>query len=117
MFLLLFGGTSLHLTIDRIEGNIAVVEWDCGFFSELPHKLLPPASQEGSQLQLNLTSWPRASAILLSENPAILLTNGGLIALPLSDELESGQHYIFTFQRRKRTDVLPKAKNTAMAGS
>lgn len=42
-----------RLTIDRIESDRAVLEWDGGVV-ELPRDLLPPGATEGAVLQLEI---------------------------------------------------------------
>ena len=47
-------GTLLVATVDRIEGEHAVLEWSEGSWSSLPVQLLPPGVREGDRLRLRL---------------------------------------------------------------
>jgi len=40
------------VTVDRIEGDIAVIEWTAGALGDVPLVLLPPGTREGDQLRL-----------------------------------------------------------------
>ena len=50
----LTGATTAALTVDRLEGDVAVVELPDGTTIDLPTALLPPNTQEGSILRLVL---------------------------------------------------------------
>ncbi|MBS3995415.1 MAG: DUF3006 domain-containing protein [Alkaliphilus sp.] len=39
--------------IDRIEGQVVVIEWEMGTF-QLPSTLLPQGAKEGDSLKLNI---------------------------------------------------------------
>ena len=49
-------GAALVLTVDRIEGARAVVEWTDGTLTPIPIQLLPPHAREGDHLRLR---WQR----------------------------------------------------------
>lgn len=40
------------VTIDRIDGDMAVVEWSAGALGDVPLKLLPPGTREGDRFRL-----------------------------------------------------------------
>ena len=45
--------------VDRIEGELAVVEWPDRAFTEIPLAALPPGVQEGDRLVIAARSAPR----------------------------------------------------------
>ncbi len=42
------------ITIDRLEGNVAVCEMEDGNFLDLPKGFLPEGAREGSKLRIEL---------------------------------------------------------------
>ena len=56
LFSLALGGT-----VDRIEGDLAVVEWEDGSWSDLPLPALPPGVAEGAVIELHLGVGPPRS--------------------------------------------------------
>ncbi|NOY26831.1 MAG: DUF3006 domain-containing protein [Oligoflexia bacterium] len=75
---------ALHLTIDRIEGDWAVVEWPDGTFSDLPLALFPTGTREGQSLVLRVRplAQPGVPKADLSLGPAVDLSR------PWSDSLD-----------------------------
>ena len=47
-----WAASPLVLTVDRIEGPVAIVEWSTDLHIEVPVSLLPPGVHEGDQLRL-----------------------------------------------------------------
>jgi hypothetical protein len=46
--------TPVPATVDRIEGDIAVIELDTETFLDLPARRLPPGTREGDRLRLRI---------------------------------------------------------------
>ena len=44
--------TAPTVTIDRIDGEVAVVEWSAGALGDVPMALLPPDTREGDRFRL-----------------------------------------------------------------
>lgn len=44
----------VSVTVDRIEGEIAVIELDLDTFLDLPARRLPPGTREGDRLRLRI---------------------------------------------------------------
>lgn len=42
------------ITIDRLEGNVAVCEMEDGKFANLPKEFLPNGAKEGSKIRIDL---------------------------------------------------------------
>lgn len=73
----------LALTVDRIEGSWAVVEWADGSLSDLPLGLLPAGTHEGQRLVLYAQqptdrppAQPQSRPAVASPSPSPLATHG-----------------------------------------
>jgi hypothetical protein len=55
---LVFGAIAV---VDRIEGEVAVLEWQDLTFAEVPVEVLPPGVEEGDRLVLHARSLPPSS--------------------------------------------------------
>ncbi len=42
------------ITVDRVDGDVAVCEMEDGTFANLPKKFLPVGSKEGSKIRIEL---------------------------------------------------------------
>jgi len=83
------------VTIDRIEDDVAVVEWTADTTSDLPLNLLPPDTREGDRLHLR---WHRVDRDLPPVQPpsarppptsqALAPTRVQLRALPKSPAIQ-----------------------------
>lgn len=93
------------LTVDRIEGNFAIVEWKDGSLGSIERHLLPESLHEGQALILYLKPSSRGAATATSSYPAYLHQSASSIALPHPQVLELGHHYHLTIQPLRRTYV------------
>lgn len=59
-FLLWEGGGADTFIIDRIEGNVAVIEWEGGHF-HLPKELLAENAKEGDILKITIEVDPQST--------------------------------------------------------
>ena len=97
--------TQLMLTVDRIEGNYAIVEWKNGSLGSIERHLLPESLHEGQALILYLKPASKGAATATSTYPAFLNQSASSIALPHPQVLELGHHYHLTIQPLRRTYV------------
>lgn len=65
MMLVLFTLGSV-VTIDRIDGAYAILEWDDVHVTEIPVVALPPNAAEGDRLVLRALALPRSSVAHLT---------------------------------------------------
>jgi hypothetical protein len=81
-------GSTLVVTIDRIEADVAVVEWTEGLWSAVPVALLPVDTSEGDRLRIEWTREPPPPPRALpaeSPLPDFLSTPHGVESPPSSD--------------------------------
>lgn len=86
----------LHGVVDRVEGDVAVVEWRADAFADLPLALMPAETTEGCHL--TVTVGPAPDGPLLALDAHHLRAAGGphgavTIALPPETSLRAGGHY------------------------
>ena len=91
--------TTLWLTVDRIEGDYAIVEWENMALSSIHSTLLPKDTKEGSRLKLMLHPSPLGKGYAVHNDPCILQGASPLI-IPIKDILTMGlyYHYNITIQ-------------------
>ena len=87
------------LTIDRLEGSYAIIEWPNEALTTIPYKEIPFSIQEGCQLELNLYPSPLGGFSVRYEAPFILNRFGTLLVIPIENTLKKGLSYWFSFQK------------------
>ena len=86
----------LQGVVDRVEGDMAVIEWRVDAFTDLPMDLLPPGTAEGSRLAFTLDLAPDGALYALDGQQLTLgdPAPGALsIHLPPEAALRVGHHY------------------------
>ena len=68
--------------VDRIEGELAVVEWTDGGWSDLPLELLPETTGDGDTVALSLRTRPRGSVHITGPHADLVITPSGSWRLP-----------------------------------
>ena len=95
--------------VDRIEGELAVVEWTDGGWSDLPLELLPETTGEGDTVALSLRTRPRGSVHITGPHADLVITHSGSWRLPAPLPLSTEQAWrlrSFTQSCSKRTRAL-----------
>ena len=90
-------GMKLCITVDRIEGGYAVLEWSSGETTAVSKHLLPHDLHEGQPLVFSIRRREGGDAHAVSSHPAMLRTYGGLIELPEHLYLSHGENYRVRF--------------------
>ena len=97
--------TKLPLTVDRIEGHYAIVEWKDGSLSNIERRILPPSLHEGQALILYLRPAKEGCATAISSHPAFLDQASTTIELPYDNHLKLGHRYELIIQPLRSTYV------------
>ena len=84
--------TKLVVTVDRIENDHAVVEWENLAFGTLDLYVLPEHVQEGSKLEITLHPSPFGNLYAIHDDPGILQGAFSMV-IPLSDIVIPGLYY------------------------
>lgn len=71
------------ITIDRIEGNQAIIEWDDLSISSLPIALFPNPPKEGEQFMLMGEYSEQGSCTVEHDDPVILQCPDKILYLPI----------------------------------
>ena len=98
--LLLF--LQLSGTVDRIEGNWAIVEWTDGSFTDVPLTIFPRLPREGDSFSIRLK--PSHSGLAIAPRPpARISTSAGLIELPTRQKTNQAiaTESAFVFRRNR----------------
>ena len=75
------------ITIDRIEGTLAIVEWENLSISTLPLEIFPENPQEGSQFYLSGHPSTQGECSLKNNDPIILQCASTILFIPLDSSL------------------------------
>jgi|GEM_PF-6794215 len=86
--------TSLLSTVDRIEGEYAILEWENLALSAMHASLFPFELQEGMQVKITLYPSPIGSAYASKADPCILLDRHTII-IPIPNLVIPGLHYSY----------------------
>ena len=97
-WLLSFSST-LSLTIDRLEGPFAIIEWPNEALTAIENSLLPFSIQEGCQIQLSLYPSPYGAFHAIHEDPSILNRLGIPFIIPMENITRPGFSYWLSFKR------------------
>lgn len=89
--------TQLLLTIDRIEGEYAILEWENLAISSLHVSMIPFTAKEGMRIQLSLYPTPFGNTYALNSDPG-LLQGEYPIVIPMPNIVFSGLHYEYHIQ-------------------
>lgn len=103
-------GLRLSGTVDRIEGDFAVVEWAEGELSDVPLSLLPHRVDEGDLIVLRLRP-QSGGALSLGTFPPRLATAEGPLTLPSSLSIRSGSAWQL---RTRAARIRPRPVNRAV---
>jgi hypothetical protein len=105
-------GIKLCMTVDRIEGDYAVVEWSSGETTAVSRHLFPSSLYEGQSLTLHLRKKEGGEAQAVSSHPAMLSAYTGLIELPGQMSLPHGESFRIRLEPMESTFVLSSTKKT-----
>ena len=78
-----------ELTIDRIENNFAVIEWENLALSLLPMQIIGCDVKEGSKINLLLHTSPTGSLA----SPPMLYTDYGPVIIPVENTINHATRY------------------------
>ena len=84
--------TQILITVDRIEGDYAIVEWEDLALSSLHLSMIPFVANEGMKLQISLYPTPFGNTYAINEDPGILHGEYPLL-IPMPDIVFAGLHY------------------------
>ena len=91
-FLLFVLSFQFLITVDRVEEEFAVIEWENKALSTIPLNLIPCHVQEGDFLYLRI--YPiKNGAFLSNANPPILQFQQGILAIPIHIKLQKHTTY------------------------
>lgn len=92
---LIFCLFQLYGVVDRVEGDLAVVEWRVDAFADLPLALLPPEVGEGDRLTVTLTATDHGPWLALDEHRLARLGGGSVppLLVPPETSLHVGGRY------------------------
>lgn len=97
---LLAAALRLDAVVDRVEGEVAVIEWRVGALADVPLGLLPPDTGEGDRLVVEIA--PAAGAEARAITPSALDLPGDgrppVLLLPPEVHLAPGLPYRIDFQ-------------------
>ena len=100
---LLVASLRLDAVVDRVEGQVAVLEWHAGEYADVPLALLPLDANEGDRVVLWV--WPEAASPALASvalTPVALDLAGEpsppILHLPSEAALVPGHLYFIDFQ-------------------
>ncbi len=88
--------------VDRVEGDLAVVEWSVDAFGELPVALLPPDTREGDHLSIIFDLSESGELVAVDEHRLAAVDGARappLIALPPEAPLRAGGRYDLRVER------------------
>ena len=91
--------TTLSVTIDRLEGDFAILEWQNEALTAIEHQYLPFQVQEGCRIQLSLYPSPTGSFHVGYKNPVFLKRLGKSLLIPIDNILHPGMSYWILFEK------------------
>ncbi len=105
---------SFPITIDRIEGDYAVVEWKDGSMGTIPSYLFPLDIHEGQSWYVHLqrkkhSIYPLDTGLIVNSYPTFLYQYNDIIQLPHPTVLPLGTHYKIYFSQIRGTYVQQSA--------
>jgi len=91
--------TTLLSTVDRVEGEYAVLEWDNLALSAIHISIFPFTLQEGMQVEFTLYPSPIGKSYATQSDPCILLAEYPIV-IPLPNVVLPGLHYNYHIKER-----------------
>ena len=86
--------TTLLITIDRIEGEYAVLEWEDLSLSSMHQSLFSFVPEEGMRIELSFYPSPIGDSYAITSDPSILLAAHPIV-IPLPNLVVPGLHYSY----------------------
>lgn len=91
--------SKLLLTVDRIEGDYVILEWENMALSSLHLSMLPFLPLEGMRLELSLYPTPFGNTFAINEDPGLLQGEYPLV-IPIPNVVLEGLHYQYHIKER-----------------
>jgi hypothetical protein len=111
MSMLVFYTLTFPITIDRVEDNLTVIEWQDGTFDTIPTYLFPHTVYEGQSWYLHLQkkrnqiTSSSELGLIVNEYPAYIHQYNAIISLPHPTALPLGEVYTLHFSPLRGTYV------------
>ena len=88
---------TFEVTIDRIESNFAVIEWENLALSTIPMQIIKCEVKEGSKLDLLLHFSPTGALA----SPPLIYTEYGEVLIPVENTIKHATRYNIWIQCRE----------------
>ena len=89
--------SQMYVTVDRIEGNYAILEWENLSLSSLHKSMIPFVPKEGMQLLIQVYPSPLGNTYAVGDDPGILYGKHPLV-IPLPYVVIAGLHYQYNIK-------------------